>query len=212
MLLLRLQGGHLRYVRRQLRNHTMGRTFTLGAPQTARGRNMVKKFEVLKVVEPGPYRTPVAKPCSDCPFRRKSMPGWLGAGSPESFIQCINTDDILPCHQTIDYEDRNWKEKWAAQTTGNVCAGALIMMANMCKHPRDPAFPSMPRDRETVFATPLEFVRHHREALAQSWDDAEQSDEAKYLQKLFVRHAKESGQPFKKTSRAPAKKARRRGV
>jgi hypothetical protein len=157
------------------------------------------------------YRPPVPKPCSDCPFRRKSMPGWLGAGSPESFVQCINTDDILPCHQTVDYEDPAWKEKWVAQTEGNTCAGALIMTANMCKTPRDPNFPRMPRNRETVFATPMEFVRHHREALAQSWDDADQSDESKYLQTVFERAAANEGKPFPKKSKAK-KRTKRRGV
>lgn len=125
------------------------------------------------------------------------MPGWLGAGSPESFIDCINRDDVLPCHSSIDYADPLWKEKWAAQTIGKTCAGALIMTANMCKVPRDRAFPRMSSNKKTVFSTPMEFVRHHREAFAQSWDDDDQSDETKYLQKLFVRAAKESGEPFK---------------
>lgn len=33
------------------------------------------------------------------------MPGWLGAGSPESFLDCMQRDEPLPCHQTIDYDD-----------------------------------------------------------------------------------------------------------
>jgi hypothetical protein len=164
---------------------------------------MVKKLDIVHVQA---YRPPVAKPCSDCPFRRKSMPGWLGSSSPEGFIQCINTDDILPCHQTINYEDPDWKEKWIAQASGSTCAGARIMAANMCKHPRDPEFPTMPKDKEAVFASPLEFVRHHREGLAQSWDDAEQSDEAKYLQGLFERHAKENGQPIKNAKKTPRRR------
>lgn len=151
------------------------------------------------------YRPPVVKPCSDCPFRRKAIAGWLGGGSPESFIDCINHDELLPCHQTIDYADRAWKEKWVAQSTGSVCAGALVMTANMLKSPRDPAFPTMPRDKNAVFATALEFVRHHREAIAQSWDDDEQSDESKRLKGLFERAAAEAGEPFKQ-------QLRRRGV
>lgn len=151
------------------------------------------------------YRAPVTKPCSACPFRRKAMPGWLGSGSPESFIDCINRDDILPCHQTIDYGDPDWKSKWVAQEEGSTCAGALIMTANMLKLPRAPGFPTLPEDRETVFARPEEFVRHHREADVQSWDDRDQSDEAKYLQFVFARAAKEAGKPFKK----PAKSRKR---
>ena len=139
---------------------------------------MVKKFDVVRVVE---YRPPVARMCNDCPFRRKAMAGWLGAGSPESFVACINRDDILPCHQTIDYTDPAWKEKWVAQTTGNACAGALIMAANTCKRPRDPTFPTMPPDHETVFSSPTEFIAFHRSSPIQSWDEDEQNDESKYL-------------------------------
>lgn len=164
---------------------------------------MVKKFEVVAFVE---YRPPTLKPCSDCPFRRKAMAGWLGAGSPESFIDCINRDDVLPCHQTIDYEDPTWKEKWIAQEAGNACAGALIMTANMCKRPRDKSFPRMPADKVTVFTTPLEFVRFHREAPVHSWDDADQTDEVKDLHALFEQHAVQSGRPFKKHPRKKKKR------
>ena len=149
------------------------------------------------------YVAPTKVPCNDCPFRRKSMPGWLGAGSPESFVQCINTDGPLPCHQTIDYEDPRWKEKWAAQEGGSMCAGALILTANMLKSPRDRDFPRMPKDTQVVFPTAMEFVRHHREARTQSWDDDEQSDESKWLRKVFRDAAKAAGQPLKE---GPSKK------
>jgi hypothetical protein len=132
------------------------------------------------------------------------MPGWLGASSPEGFVDCINQDDVLPCHQTIDYADPHWKDKWIAQSIGNACAGALVMAANMCKMPRDRDFPKMPRDAKTVFANPLDFVRHHRGNLAQSWNDDDQSDEAKYLRVLFERQAKKTGQPIRKSRQRKA--------
>lgn len=153
---------------------------------------MVKKLDVVHFVE---YRPPTLKPCSDCPFRRKAMAGWLGAGSPESFIDCINRDDILPCHQTIDYTDPAWKEKWVAQTSGNACAGALIMTANMCKRPRDPTFPKMESDEATVFSSSTEFIAFHRSSPIQSWDDAEQSDESKYLRSVFEKLAARCDHP-----------------
>lgn len=159
---------------------------------------MAKKFDVVAVTV---YRSPVAKVCNDCPFRKKAMPGWLGASSPEGFMDCINRDEPLPCHQTIDYEDPAWKTKWVAQQNGSMCAGALIMTANMAKLPADKNFPRLPVDRETVFASPLDFVRHHREAIVQSWDDEEQSDETKYLHKVYTDAAKRVGKPFKKAKK-----------
>ena len=144
------------------------------------------------------YREPTKVPCNACPFRRRSMAGWLGAGSPESFIDCINRDDLLPCHQTIDYDDPAWKEKWIAQKTGNACAGALIMSANMCKRPRDPAFPRMEPNPIGVFETPLEFVRHHREALVHSWNEDDQEPQVIELRKIIERQARKEGKPFKR--------------
>lgn len=115
------------------------------------------------------YRTPTPKPCNACPFRKKALPGWLGAASPESFIIEISRDHPVPCHQTLDYEDEDWKEKWEAGKTGNTCAGALVMTANMCKLPRDPKFPRMKSDRETVFETPHAFIDYHNSAAVKSW-------------------------------------------
>lgn len=118
------------------------------------------------------YREPTKAPCNDCPFRKKAMPGWLGAASPQDFIDSILHEDPLPCHQTINYDDPDWKAKWESAKTGKMCAGALIHSANIAKAPRDPAFPRMPADRETVFATPRDFLHFHESARVRSWQFA----------------------------------------
>lgn len=123
------------------------------------------------------------------------MAGWLGAGSPESFVDCINRDVVLPCHQTIDYTDPAWKEQWTAQETGNTCAGALIMTANMCKQPRDPAFPTMESDKDAVFSTPVEFIAFHRSGPLKSWDEDNQDDEAKRIRSAFEKLAAKCDHP-----------------
>lgn len=142
------------------------------------------------------YRPPVAKPCSDCPFRRKAMPGWLGASSPEGFIDCMERDEPLPCHQTIDYDnDPDWLLRWVRQgeDTGNMCAGALIFMANKVQqHP----FQRMPKDHESVFSNTIEFVRYHREAGAHSWSEDGQSAGAQMRRELIADAAKRMGQPI----------------
>lgn len=148
------------------------------------------------------YAPPVASPCSACPFRRKSMPGWLGAGSPESFLDCMQNDEPLPCHKTIDYDDPRWEEKWSAQQTGSMCAGALIFMANKMQRPRTPGFPTLAPDQTNVFANSLEFVRHHREAAVHSWKDEEQSEGAQ-LQRELIKHAVEA------QAKPPARKRKR---
>ena len=57
-------------------------------------------------------------PCGKCPFRRASLPGWLGRATPESFIVEISMERPLPCHPTIDYEDPAWLQRWNRQETG----------------------------------------------------------------------------------------------
>ena len=97
------------------------------------------------------------------------MAGWLGAASPESFIIEISMERPLPCHLTLDYTDPDWKAQWEAGETGKTCAGALIMAANMCKLPRDPAHPRMKPDDETVFPNHRAFLDHHNNAPVKSW-------------------------------------------
>jgi hypothetical protein len=158
---------------------------------------------------------PVPKVCNDCPFRRKSMPGWLGGSSPEGFIDCIQRDEPLPCHQTIDYDDEHWLAKWMLQRAGKqkMCAGSLVFMANKLQRAHTPGFPTLPKDTVTVFSNSVEFVRHHREAAVRSWDDDKQNDGAQLHRELVKRAADAAGQPiidYKNAKSKPRKK--RRGV
>lgn len=141
------------------------------------------------------YVEPVSKVCNDCPFRRKSVAGWLGHSSPEGFIDCMQRDEPLPCHQTIDYDDPDWLTKWTRQEAtgrfhGQMCAGSLIFMANKLQRPHTEGFPTLPRDMENVFSNSVEFVRHHREAAVRSWDDDDQ-DEGARLHREMIKHAAE---------------------
>lgn len=116
------------------------------------------------------FRPACTKPCNECPFRRTSMPGWLGAATPQSFIVEISMERPLPCHTTIDYDARDWLRQWERQRIGFICAGSLIMTANMAKLPRDPEFPRMKPNTKLVFARPDEFIRHHESAPVRSWE------------------------------------------
>ena len=124
------------------------------------------------IVGPIAYR-PISgsRPCKACPFRRKSLPGYLGEATPESFIIEISMERPLPCHPTIDYDDPNWLGRWTNQKIGRICAGSLILSANICKKPRDPRFPRLPCDTSEVFATHREFIDYHRSSPVRSWED-----------------------------------------
>ena len=118
-------------------------------------------------------RGAVARPCRECPFRRQDgVPGWCGTAAPEEYLLDVQADVPLPCHETIDYEDADWYAKWVNGRAGKLCAGALIMAANLCKRSRDPHRPIMAADRETVYATARDMVESHRAARVTSWSAA----------------------------------------
>lgn len=109
--------------------------------------------------------TPRAKqhrsPCSDCPWARKSLAGWVGALSPMDWIRYAFSDNRIECHTRPQAGIvRTW---WQ-------CAGAAIFRANICKVPRDPdVMQDLAPDTVRVFATPREFLNHHENGKGKSW-------------------------------------------
>ena len=102
-------------------------------------------------------------PCKQCPFLRNSLPGYLGEDSPDEFIATTHADHPMPCHSTVDYTDHDWKMLWDRLAgPGKLCAGALIYFANICKISRWPDRPRRAADKVKVFATPTEFLKHHK--------------------------------------------------
>src|SRR5882762_2976657 len=91
------------------------------------------------------------KPCKDCPFRRKSLPGWLGDNDLENFTLLAVSDVQMPCHLTPgDGAAPNME----MHPKASQCAGRGIFLANMCKSPRDMCFLFLPANREVVFSRP----------------------------------------------------------
>lgn len=86
-----------------------------------------------------------AAPCSDCPFARDALPGWLGGDSVEHWLKVAHGDHPEPCHAL----------------KGAQCAGLAIFRANVCKLPRDKKAIRLKADRVKVFSTNQEFREHH---------------------------------------------------
>lgn len=84
------------------------------------------------------------EPCSDCPWRRDALPGWLGGATVTDWLRTAHTDSMVPCH-----------------TVGNQqCAGIAIYRRNVAKSVMPPLL-RLEADREAVFAFPTEFSVHH---------------------------------------------------
>lgn len=85
------------------------------------------------------------EPCRECPLRRKSAPGWLGEeNNPKDWIAILHSDKRMECHLKPQSQ----------------CAGAAIYRRNVCKRVSDGVL-VLPKDPVNVFATPMEFTKHH---------------------------------------------------
>lgn len=64
-----------------------------------------------------------------------------------------HSEEPIACHKTIQVND-----EWEG---ARQCRGAAIYRANVCKLPRSDEVVVGPVDRESVFATPSQFIEHH---------------------------------------------------
>lgn len=103
------------------------------------GRKLVTSDEAR------PCAVQPTQPCSDCPWARASLPGWLGGASVEEWLTAAHGEEIIPCHTLV----------------GPQCAGAAIYRRNVAKLVRDPEALKLPADRTLVFASKAEFTQHH---------------------------------------------------
>lgn len=106
---------------------------------------MRKRRQLLTTADAVPAKKQHKSPCSDCPFSRKSLPGWLGGPTADDWLKEAHGDHTIPCHVF----------------SGAQCAGAAIYRRNVLKQPRDPECLRLEANRDLVFATPMEFKRHH---------------------------------------------------
>lgn len=104
------------------------------------------KRQLISSAEAKPAKGQHDKPCSDCPLSRTSLAGWLGGDEPMEWVSMLHSETRIECHTL----------------KGAQCAGAAVYRANVAKSPRDPSILVLPRDTRNVFATPDEFLKHHK--------------------------------------------------
>lgn len=96
-------------------------------------------------------KTQLKKPCSDCPFRKDSLPGWLGGAHPEEYLLLATGEIIIDCH--VHKRGNNRRPQ---------CAGAAIFRSHIAKNPRNPSILVLPPDKQTVLEGFREFLTHHK--------------------------------------------------
>lgn len=98
---------------------------------------------------------PPTAPCSDCPWQRDALPGWLGQKTADEFIQDAHGEFLIDCHTLRRPGSVPGHDHWQ-------CAGSAIYRGNVAKSPRRRDLLVLPADRERVFGGPKEFLDYHK--------------------------------------------------
>lgn len=101
-------------------------------------------------------------PCADCPFRKTSARGWLGAATAQEFLDSTMHDAEMPCHTAIDYGDKEWKE--TQLPTADLCVGSLQFLNNQHKLPRSRKLSDACREvgqNDAIMDSPEQFMERH---------------------------------------------------
>lgn len=106
---------------------------------------MAKRKRLLTCEDAVPAKKQHKSPCSDCPFARTALKGWLGELTVSEWVNGIYGEMKVECH-VFD---------------GAQCAGAGIFRGNICKLPRDPGLLKLPADHKKVFSNGPQFAEHH---------------------------------------------------
>lgn len=111
------------------------------------------------------------KMCNQCPWRKNSAEGWLGAASPQDFVLAIQQSGKLPCHSSVDYESDDWKSKIEDDEILH-CAGAILAAKKMCKIPLNSEHANLiaKAQRDENHMNHHEFIEHHENAKLKSWN------------------------------------------
>lgn len=103
---------------------------------------------------------PKPQSCKACPFRINCLPGYLGDDEPAHFLHTACSEEEMPCHTGINYENKNWKLNL---NKSHQCSGRAIFLANIFKMPRNPDIKRLPADRINFFKDKEAFTKHHTE-------------------------------------------------
>lgn len=111
------------------------------------------KGQLLRSDQAKAFRRQHQAPCSDCPWARKSLKGWTGPNSTDTWLRTAHDYwHKIVCHTRKIFGSKGHWE----------CAGAAIYRANCSVMPFDlQPHLRLPVNKITVFASPMEFRAHH---------------------------------------------------
>lgn len=119
------------------------------------------------------------KPCSECPFRKKSLPGYVGGHKDiYEIYEYAQYDVKFPCHMSVTKVQKEMALQHEQDDDLDVnhinaeviekamhCTGSLIFMNNIIKSSRDPKTRELQKQlgkSSEVFQSAHEFLRYHK--------------------------------------------------
>lgn len=115
------------------------------------------------------FRVQHHAPCSDCPWARKALRGWLGPALLEAdpagyWLRIAHSHTLVGCHTRMcsPGSDPGWP--WPSNEQPRwQCAGIAIYRRNVLQSVDKPGL-ILPANKVIVFASPMEFRQHHKRA------------------------------------------------
>lgn len=109
-------------------------------------------------------KTTLKRPCSECPFRKIHMPGWLGPWKAQDIVNFVHRDGGLACHRTVRKDGKDTEGVQA-------CAGAAIHMNKSVKCSKHKDMRELQDKMETapadvidgIIKWPHDFIAHHEQ-------------------------------------------------
>lgn len=118
-------------------------------------------------------RFDLKRPCANCPFRKDSLPSWLGEARAEEIADAVlgRPGVTFACHRTTKFEEGDEGEEHTPHPDEQHCAGAMILAdrtgaANQMLQIAERLGIRNPDDldpdaEELVFSDGDDFIDHH---------------------------------------------------
>ncbi len=110
---------------------------------------MARRKQLLTAADAIKTKRQHVSPCSDCPFARSALAGWLAGWSVWRWLNVAHGNGRMECHTRKQCNGEAWQ-----------CAGASIFRANVCKSVAEPLL-RLPQNKNRVFAWDTDFASHH---------------------------------------------------
>lgn len=99
------------------------------------------------------YPDQCAQPCNECPWRKQSVPGYLGPYTATEWLDAAHAEGAIACHKTIP-PGGGWGDRTLQ------CAGLASFRHHVMKTPRNRTIAVGPAN-PAVLQSNDEFLRHH---------------------------------------------------